>query len=194
MSPVAKGEAGQVERLFKSILARSLAERRNYEAEMQAIGWSQVIDPDRLKSDPASASSRALIRQAREIIARYRARMDATYAAARRDIEAADLRPETRRTALAGLDKGAERNKAQAAATWDLEEQVVGEIEVVVDLLASRQGAWQVRSGKFVFQRRADLDLFNAHIKNVSAVVDKQRQLELDSWQRISESFTVVRR
>ncbi len=192
--PVAAGEAGQMELVFKSALARAQAEGRSYLAEIEASGWSKVLDPDRLKADPASAGSRAMIRQVREIIARHRARMDATYAAARRDIEAANLRADTRRTALAALDKGAERNKAQAAAAWDLEEQLVGEIEAVVELLGSRQGAWQARSGKFVFQRSADLDLFNAQMKKVSAALGKQRQMELDRLQLVSDSLAVVRR
>jgi hypothetical protein len=194
-SPAASGEAGQVERLVKSALARTVAERRNYEAEFQALGWAQVIDPDRLKSDPSAlAGSRAMIPRAREIIARCRSRTEALHAAARRDIEAADLRPATRRTMLAAMDESAARNKALAAASWDLEEQQIGEIAAVLDLLGSRQGAWQARGGKFVFQRRADLDLFNAHMKNISAAVNKQRQAELDRLQRISDGLTVARR
>jgi len=165
------GEAGKIEVLMTTTYNRLLAPQGQYRAAMAEIELPKLLDPDRLQADPSLASARAMISKAREIRAGYQTQLDAAIAAIRRDVQAADVKDGYKRSLQDAFDKIAEQRKAGAGgAAWTREEQVLGQLEAVVNLLAARQGGWQVRNRKLEFRRQADLDAFNAQMKTLVAL------------------------
>ena len=174
----ATGEVGKMEVVLKTMVNRMTAQRREYELELEAVGWSKVLDGERLKDDPTLSQSRVMLKQANDIVARYQSRTDSVYAQIRRDIENSDLTVSSKTSMIAGFDKTAEQGKAQAKELWSLETQVLHKIESVFDLLSARRGSWQIQDGRVMFQRQADLDLYNTYLTNVQSIVARQEQLQ----------------
>ena len=87
------------------MMNRMLAQRREYELELEAVGWSNVLDGERIGKDSTLAESKTMLRQARDIVAKYRARTDDLFVQIRRDIETSGMKQDSQRSMLAGFDK-----------------------------------------------------------------------------------------
>ncbi|MEY4564028.1 MAG: hypothetical protein RLZZ618_3305 [Pseudomonadota bacterium] len=181
--------AGRMGALLKKMVNTMLAQRREYEAELDAIGWSQILDAQRIQNDPQLTATRDMLRRGKEIVARYRQKTREIFPQMRQDIEAASLDSETRRGMLTGFDKSTERGQAQADEVWGLEEQVLSQIEDAANFLGQTRSAWQVDGGQVAFHRQADLDSFNALMAKVQATIAQQEQLQSASLRKAKDSL-----
>lgn len=190
ITPATSGEIGKIEIFLKTMVNRVLSQHREYELELEAIGWSNILDGSRLKNDSTLTESRTMIQQAKDIVTKYQLRTDKLYAQMRRDIETSDMSAESKRSMLTGFDEKLSQGKSQAAELWSLEEQVLGQIENVFNLLSARRGGWQIQDGRVMFQRQADLELFNSYIEKVQAIVIKQKQVQSAAFQEAKDSLS----
>lgn len=193
-APVAAGEAGQVEMVIKTIMNRMLAQRRDYELELEAIGWSAVLEAHRLRKDVTLTESKTMLRQARDIVSRYRDRTDDVFREIRAEIDRSGLSPSTKRSMLAGFDKTAAHGKAQTKEVWSLEEQALGRFENIVNLLAANRRSWQVEGGQILFNRQSDLDLFNTYLSQINELVERQQAIQEGSARRARETLQTLSR
>lgn len=190
ISQVSSGETGKMEVVLKTMINRMIAQRREYELELEAIGWSKILDGQRLRGDATLAESRTILQQAKDIVAKYRSRTTELFAQLRRDIETSDLKAGNKRSMLAGFEKTADQSKAQTMELWSLEEQALAQIENTFNLLAARRGGWQIQDGQVMFHRQADLDLFNSYMSQAQAIVAKQEEIQSASLRRTQDSLT----
>jgi hypothetical protein len=86
-TPVAKGEIGEIERYMKSVMNQGNSYRNDYFLELEAIGWLKILDPVRLKNDTTLMESKFIIKNARNIIEKYRSLTDTLLNKARDDIK-----------------------------------------------------------------------------------------------------------
>lgn len=192
VSSAAAGSDGQKMGVaLKTIMNRMLAVRTDYEREIEAMGFAQVLDPQRLHADKNLVKTKALVANARSTVARYRARVSDLVVQARRDIENAGLDAENTRAALAGFDAKADKGKAQILETWDMEAELVEDFDKVVTILDQAKG-WRVENGGFVFQRNADVAQFNAAIKKLQAAAAQQEELNAAALRRSQESLSKI--
>ena len=175
--------------VIKTMMNRMLAQRREYELELEAIGWSKLLDGQRLRNDSSLAESRTILQQAKVIVAKYRSRTNDVFIQVRRDIENSDLTANSKQSMLSGFDDSAQQGQAQAMELWSLEEQVLSQIENAFNLLGAKRSGWQIQDGQVVFHRQADLDLFNSYMSQVQILVAKQQKLQAASLQRTQESL-----
>lgn len=183
-------ESGKMGVVIKTMMNRMLAQRREYELELDAIGWSKILDGQRLRNDSTLAESRTIIQQAKQIVGKYRARTNDLFIQVRRDIDVSDLAAYSKQSMLSGFDRSAQQGKAQAIELWSLEEHVLGQIENAFNLLGAKRSAWQIQDGQIMFHSQADLDLFNSYMSQVQVLVAKQEKLQTASLQRTQESLT----
>ena len=169
--------------LLKGMVNRVLAQRRDYELELDAIGWSTILDPSRLAGDTTMVGSRTLLKQARTIVAKYRARTDLIFEQSRREIEDADLPANMRQSMLNGFLSSSAKGKERASLNWDMEAQVLVEMEKVVDLLSARRGSWEISDGQLLFASQEDIDRFNASIDRVKSLVDQQQRMQQNGFE-----------
>lgn len=188
-APVASGDAGKLETAVKTIVNRSLAQRREYELELEAIGWSRILDGERIRKDMSLAESRTILRQARDIVSKYRGQTDELFAQVRHDIETAGLKPEAQRAAIAGFDKNAGQGKAQAAELWSLEEETLSQVENIFTLLAAKRNSWHVQQNQIVFNDQSDLDLFNSYLSRINQIMAQQQALQTAGVRRTQEKL-----
>ena len=187
-------EGAKMGALLQTMVNRMLAHRRDYELELEAIGWSGILDGKRLKTDPNLATSRAMLQQANAIVAKYKQRNASIFTAMRQDIEQSDLSSGSRTSMLAGFDSTLEQGKAQALELWALEEAALGEFQKIIDLLSTRRSAWQIEDDQIMFQAQSDLDTFNSHVSVVQSIVAKQEALQAAAIQRSKDTLDQVTR
>lgn len=186
------GNLTTVEDVVRAVVNRSLAQRREYELELSAIGWEKILDGTRLRADSTLVESRTMLQQGRTIVAKYRSRTDALYSQIRQDIESAALPSGARASMLAGFEKSATSGKTRAAQIWDMEEQVLSQFGAIIDLLSARRNGWQIQDGQIMFNRQADLDQFNAHIARIQSITERQQQLQNAVMQQTRDTMKVL--
>lgn len=186
---VASGEAGKLEAALKSMIARSLAQRRDYEMELYAIGWDKILDTERIGKDTGLTESKTLIRQARDIVSKYRGRTDELFSNVRRDIETSGLKSESLRDALAGFDSSAAQGKARTFELWSLEEQILSQVENIFTLLGTKRNSWQIQQGQILFNNQGDLDLFNSYLARIGEITAQQQALQNAGTRRAQEGL-----
>lgn len=182
-------EAGRIGILVKTMMNRMLSNRREYEIELDAIGWSKILDSQRLRNDSSMAEGRIMLQQAKEIVSKYRKRTNDLFVQVRRDIETSDLTANSKQSMLTGFDKTSQQGKAQAMEIWSIEEQVLSKFENIFNLLGARRNRWQIQDEQVMFHRQADLDLFNSYVAQIQVLVAKQEKIQTTSLQRTQDSL-----
>jgi hypothetical protein len=180
--------------IIKTMVNRMLALRREYELELDAIGWGKILDGQRLKTDVTFAESRTILKQANEIVLRYKSKNADLFSTIRQDIELSELSSSSKQSMLTGFDRTSEQGKAEAMEVWRLEQQALDEIGKIIALLSARRSAWEVQDGQVMFQSQEDLDMFNAYLAKVQAVIAKQEQIQAASLQRSKDAFEKITR
>gem|GEM_PF-2200050 len=189
---VGASEGGKMGFVMKTMVNRMLAHRREYELELEAIGWGKILDGQRLKNDVTLAESRTMIQQAKDVVLKHKLKTSDLLVTIRKDIERSDLSPSAKQSMLAGFDSTSAQGKAQAMEVWMLEEQALDEIGKVFALLSARRSAWQIQDGQIMFQSQKDLDLFNSYLATVQSLVAKQGQIQSSSLQRTTETLNLL--
>lgn len=189
-SPAGTTDAQKMGALLNSMVNRSLTERRNYEAELDAVGWTRVLDGPRLQQDRSFAESEGMFERARAVMAKYRSRSDEVFTEMRREIEGADLGSEAKRGMLTGFDKASERGRATALQGWTMEAQILSEIEAAARHVHANRTGWTVENGQLAFLDQAGLDRYNTFMERVQALAAQQQKLQGDALQRSRESLS----
>jgi hypothetical protein len=177
-------DAQRTTELVKAMLERSAAPRRDYERELEAIGWGRVLDGARLRQDASLERTRAMLERAKGLAAAARERTPQLFAEMRRSIEASELSGPAKRRLLAEYDKSAERDQAQALEGWLLEEKVLAGVEAATQYLHANRPAWGVERGQLSFRRPADRERFSALLDAVKSLTDQQERLRMAATRR----------
>src|SRR5688572_29226313 len=136
VTPRASGDVGEMERWLKTLMNSVAAQRNEYFAELNAIGWEKVLDGKRLQADRGLADSRKIVRQAKEIVAKARERSETLLRDARAGINNLNVSAAAKRSMIAGFDRKYGSNKARTDKIWELEAQTVVEFEKIIEVLA----------------------------------------------------------
>jgi len=187
-------EAAKMSIVFKTAVNRMVALRQEYELELKAVGWEKILEGQRLRADVTLAESRTMLQQAKDIVAKYKAKNSQLFTTIRADIETSDIGYSSKQSMLAGFDKSSTQGKERDLELWSIEEQVLGQFENVFNLLAAKRGAWQIRDGQVMFHRQADLDLFHSYVTRIQSLVARQEQLQNAAIQKTQESLDQLAR
>lgn len=176
--------------LIRALHARAVAQRQDYQRELDALGWARVLDGNRLRQDGSFEQTRVLVERARTLAASYHGHTPQLFADMRRDLAAAPLGEAAKRRLRAELDETLERNQAQALESWTLETQVLGEVEAAARFLHDNPSAWQSAQGQITFRRPGDRDRFNAQMDKVRALTDHQERLRTAAARRTQQALS----
>jgi hypothetical protein len=190
----AHGDAGEAERLVKQMAAELSADRDAYRQEVEATGFPGFLQPSQLRSDPSMRRTRAKLRRIREIIAKYRALQRTRMSEFRAAVSNAPLSESVKRDALAGLDRSLAEAAPQVDREWDLEDEIIGEYDEALALLARRPGRWTVMGGRLAFADRQDLDAFNAHLENARRMGAEQQAIQDQAVAQVREGMQQLER
>jgi hypothetical protein len=180
----AQGEAGVMEGVIKSTLARVLADRQAYRQELEAIGFKAVLSPPRLAQDPGLQRTRAILEKAHGIISKYRkinaGRIDEMRAA----VVNSNMTPDGKASFLKGMASSEQQSRAELERVWTLEDDIVSKMQGAVGVLARAQGRWVVRGNKLLFVRPNEMVAYQNAIAAVRAGAEEEKSLQQESVDR----------
>lgn len=164
-----KGEAGEIVRIVKQLVAANHAATRDYRAAIHGLGFPDVVAPRHLAADPGLADTRARLKKARAAVTDYRKRIEANRIAFRAAIKRAPIGDGLKKTVIAQFDGRIATLGEDQITLYSSEDAVFAELSFMAEDLGHARGRWWAQGKKIVFADRRDLAVYNEHILNAQA-------------------------
>jgi len=175
------GDLGDLQLFIKAYLNNVISLQNEYAAELNSIGWNQVLDPDRLRKDKDLVESKALVARAQATVEKYRQRWVSLAATTQASVDRMDANTAAKRGFVQGFRTSAEKGNARANEMWELEAGVVANTEHVIELLAANRGSWSFEDGQFVFADQRTLDAFNVYVERMNVLSAREEAIRSQS-------------
>lgn len=185
-------EMGKLGTLMEKILNLSLQQQRNYEQEINAIGFLELLSPQRLAHDKDLVESRSIIVKAKAIISRYSNATDEHFAKMRAELEHADLSEKAKRDVLRGFDKSSGQSKIIAIQLWAYETQIVEVMDQIITELTNKRKQWYVRDDRIVFGNASLHQLISKKMERVQQLGEQEEELRRSAVKRANENLDKV--
>jgi hypothetical protein len=182
----AGGDVGEISKFIQTMAVDVQNLRRDYQAALRGVGWANVLDANRLQTDPNLAGAKKTIRDAQVIVAAFQRRDEELVTTYATRINALAISEASRAQMLQGFRKSAVETKKHLDELWQAEKAIVGAYGNVVDFLAARRSSWQVSSGKFMFVDDRDLANFQTLAKQADSARNYDRQLVSEAAAQIT--------
>lgn len=109
------------------------------------------------------------IAKAREVVARHAALRNTRADETRARLAEAVASDRNRDRMLAEFDAGWAKTKPEMARRWAIENKALDDRQNLIDVLKRSRGRWTTRGSDITFNRQADLDAFNAVMRQMRA-------------------------
>ncbi len=173
---IESGEAGEIERFIKTYLNREVALRNDYIGGLQAIGFPDITDPNRIANDTRLVQSFEMLDKADSLLLTFKEKVHALQASARQEINTLAVDDSEKRHMQKSFDEGLRLSPAETL--FDIQARCLIEYRAIFQLLKDTQGQWTVNKGKFNFQREQDLSAFQAHAETIDKWMEQGQTLE----------------
>jgi NADH:ubiquinone oxidoreductase subunit 3 (subunit A) len=185
----AQGELAILEANLTEYLNQVIANNNDYITELDAIGFNNLLDADRIRSDTDLSESQFINERALAIVDKYeelniQAAYDYRDGAIDWGISAASL--ESFQTSF---DKRLETSLEQAKQIWELERQVVNQIDELVRFLSLSQSSWTIEDDQYAFYTDKNRDIFNSFVDQISEASAQQEAIKAESANTTREIF-----
>ncbi|MBT3824095.1 MAG: hypothetical protein HOF96_03875 [Candidatus Marinimicrobia bacterium] len=119
-NPVASGLFGEMEEHVKELISQMVSQRNDYLLELEAIGWSKILDVNRLKTDQTLAESKYIIRKAKQIVHKYSDKSFLLLKNGRDKINSYNVNEYDKKELLVGYDQSMEESNKVVQSIWTL--------------------------------------------------------------------------
>jgi hypothetical protein len=184
-TPTTKGELGGIEGIIKRLMNQIVSQRNEYLAEIEALGWGKILDPERLKKDKDLIESNTMILKAKDIVGKYRTKNHALLEDLRKDFDGLNVSVSSKQDMLNGFNAGATKARAQIDTTWNSEANTITEFENIFTLLSARKGKWLVQNGQILFESQDDINKFNSYLAAIQDLTSKQEAIQKQNVQKV---------
>ena len=171
----AKYESDEIEKFMKTIMNKAASQQHDYSLELDAIGWANVLDFDRIKQDQDLTESKILIRKAKNIVKKYKTQFHELLSSAKIDIGSLNISEDSKNEMLRGFEETESEARSQMDARYDLDGKIISEVESIMTLLSERKGRWEIKDGNILFEEQSDSDAFNSHIAAIQEYAAKEQ-------------------
>lgn len=191
-APVATGEFGEMERFMKSVLDKNVALRNDYLLEFEAIGWVSILDAKRIKNDASLSKSRAMVDRAKAIVDKYEAKTAEMLQGARAEIDSLNLSDTSKKSMLAGFEKGVSESAKQLDEQWRLEKETVRQFENIFLMLAANK-EWVVDGDQLLFYTEEDLAQYNSYLQTIQDLTQQQELLQKRNLSEVNQKLESIK-
>jgi hypothetical protein len=190
----ARGAIGEIQRFVLELLDRVDAQQNDYLLELDAIQWDSILDSRRIKRDNTLEQSRVMLEQARAIVNKYEAKTATMIRDMRARVQTLPFSGDERKEIVASFDRG--MKNARLEEQWSLEKRVIGQVEKIIELLAtSKLGTgWIVESDQILFASDDDLATFNSYFEEIQSIVQLQEQIRKDCVEHGKQNLEAAKR
>jgi hypothetical protein len=180
-----KSDQTRLDQLTANTQGQLTNDVKAYQKELKKLGYPDFLQPPSLGVAHGLERAKEKLKQARTITERYRIHGEQLLAENRRAIESMPIAEVSKIKALAKFDERRARTAEDRARCWQIQDAMMGEYLVMIDDLAKARNRWTAMGLELLFERQADLDKFNEHLKTTAGMATEagkaQRRLELAS-------------
>jgi hypothetical protein len=187
VKPRATGDAGETERLVKTLMAQIQSDQEDCRRELKASGFMDVLKPQHLAKDKSLRASLASVARARTIVKACETRIGGRGTDFRHAIETSALSPLLKQQMLASYDRGS--TEYGHGEVWALELEIVDEVGRTLKDLQHARGGWSVRGAKLMFTNTDDLTRWRTHIATLQIDAQREDAISSNNLQHARDNF-----
>lgn len=187
-APVGR-ESAEIQAFMNSYFNKAIAQHNDYMAELEAIGWNRVLDPDRIQQDAGLVESRAIVSRAKVTVAKFRQRSHALFEEAAVLVNAMDTNSGMKRGFVTGFRKSSSKGNDDAMRVWAMEAEIVATTEQIIQLLSDPRVSWAFESEQFVFADDQSLALFNGYVDRINELVRLEQEIQSANRARVKQNL-----
>lgn len=193
-SSKATGNLGVMEKFTKDIFADAVTLRNNYFKEMEAIGYFNILDPNRIKADESLTESTQMIEKAKSIIKDYQQKQQNLLIDARKKIDKLEISESQKSAWIKGYNKSLEKNQKASARVWELEISSTDIIEKALTLLSENPDSWIAEDNQIVFYDDSVsinlMEEYNTYMNTMLSNSKEQQEIQLGVINQANEALT----
>lgn len=193
VAPTTKGDLGEMERFMKTFMNKIASQRNDYLLELDAVGWTKILEPERVRQDNGLIESKFIIQRAKNIVAKYKISMHTILNNARKDINTLNVSEEHRASVLRGFDNSMAKTGGSLDTLWDLEAETISEFENIITLLSERNGEWAIKDGQILFKSPEDLNTFNSYLAAIKDLAGKESMFQKQGLDSMNDKFNKMK-
>jgi hypothetical protein len=184
---IAESEA--ISTIISGFAQDAIAARKEYEQALQKAGIGTLLDADRMAKDTNFTQTLAMLMQLRSAAKQNREKFEALMESLPKRVDGLELSASTKRSLLAGFEKGFQKSIPQMREGLDLEDKAVDLFEKAVDHLIATKGKWAPSNGMFMFYEDADLEVFNRLMQQINDCVQRQEEIQKAAATQTSDTI-----
>lgn len=177
-APALKGAAAEMHRFSTTCVNESVALQREYQRELDASGFADILNMARLERDGTLLESRMIVDNAKAIITKYRKKTDLLTENLEEEIKKLRLGAEAKADVLRGFKDSVREQRAARDTIRQCEEGVVAQMENIVALLSRKRNQWTIQGGEIQFYDEADSTEFNSYLMVIRDLALKQEEVQ----------------
>jgi hypothetical protein len=183
-TPQPRDVLGNLERLMNEFIDRLDSRQHDYLLELEAIRWKSVLDVQRIQSDPTLSESKTIVTRAKAVVEEYERKTADLLQDTRASISSLNIPESSKEEALANFERGMRKASQKFSEQWELEKQVVLEVEKIFALLAASK-SWAIEGGRIIFYNDG-LARYNAYIENIQLMAKQQQLVQKEGYAEVA--------
>ena len=172
-----KNDPGKLDEFMKGRMNLKIALRNEYTSELGRVRWNRVLDPNRIAGDKNLEESKSIIQQGKEIATKFRARSLTQFNETPRAIEELEIDKTLKRHVLAGFEARKEESLNFLTKSWDLELEILKEVEKIITFLDTYPIEWMPGRGTISFTSQEGLNTYNGSITRIGEINQELKDL-----------------
>lgn len=172
----AKGEAGEMEGVVKSLMADLVIKRNAYLAQMQALGIKTLMKPSNLAKDKGLKHTQATLAEARAALRVFRGTVESLSANFSKRVEASHMTEYDKQSMIRGFNNSLSQQQDERETIFACEDNELAEFQKMAALLAHPKGRWIAKGDKILFSNSGDLAAYQTSVEAVRADVAQQQE------------------
>ncbi|MFM7182660.1 MAG: hypothetical protein ACKO2G_14510 [Verrucomicrobiales bacterium] len=177
-------EAEKIQTISRMNL-QAVAELQNgYLKALNATGYDTLLDPDRAAKDKGFKETPEILAKSKAVVAEYGAKFNEHLRTFPEKVKSTIGNPSSDPSWFRGFEEGFRSNTKNGARIRELEAAMIEKVGESIEVLAAAEGKWEAQDGQFMFENDADMEKFNAALKEVTDFGAEQEKIREEAFSK----------
>jgi hypothetical protein len=181
-----------IEAWLNGHLNKLIANQNSYQTELEAIGFFDLLDGERIRARSSLAESAFILERASVIIDKYEELHEESLHTARDNIQTLNISESAKRSVENGFDRTVQSGLDNSRKLWGLERQILTATEKLIVFLDSINPTWEWEGDQFLFSSNKHIEIFDSFIGEIQEAAEQQTLLKELSSKNMDERFQQV--
>jgi len=172
------GDLGLLETVIRKNVQTNINDAYKYKIELQGAGLEDMLGHNKLKSLKHSNQVIFILERSKEIVKKYKELSFQRLGEYEGELLSLKVSTPVQLAINDHLSPNSIENKELLKTIWNLETEVLLEIEKCYILLHSSKNSWEIRGENILFSDDNILQSYNSYINNINSLIKKQEEFQ----------------